>query len=366
MPHNKNQHFVPRCLLRPFTLGGDGAAINVFNISRDRPIWDAPVKSQCSRDYFYGRDGQIDSVLIALEGEFATLLKKLQNGDMPNEDEKRRLMLFVLVQWRRTAAAIKEMKLQHEDFMDKILAGRDEQRHELDLPHSEIVAISMKMGAEMLKHALDLKIAILLNRSSTDFVISDNPAILTNRLHLQRWNDRNFGVSNSGAIFSLPLGPKLSFIAYDRAAYTIANSADFVEMKKDADVSALNELQILSASENIYFSQRNTSDKIGELLRASADERQEPTFRNTMLILHSETAESKTYRVAKPDEQEAANLSHTQLLSRKPRRWASQLGFRPKIKTFSNGSSVGHVRKKEWLSGGPPERPFRFKPPASP
>jgi hypothetical protein len=167
MPHNKNQHFVPRCLLRPFTLGGNGSAINVFNISRERPIWNAPVKSQCSRDYFYGHDGQVESVLAALEGEFATLLKKLQNGDMPNEDEKRRLMLFVLVQWRRTAATIKEMKLQQEDFKNKVLAGNEEQRHELDLTHNEIVAISMKMGVEMLKYALDLKIAIFLNKSST-------------------------------------------------------------------------------------------------------------------------------------------------------------------------------------------------------
>ena len=365
MPHNRNQHFVPRCLLRPFTLGADGAAINVFNISRERPIWDASVKSQCSRDYFYGRDGQVESVLAALEGDFAKLLKKLQNGDMPNEDEKRRLMLFVLVQWRRTAATIKEMKLQHEDFKNKVFAEHEEQRHELDLTHNELVAISMKMGVEMLKYALDLKIAIFLNKSSTDFVISDNPSVLTNRLHLQRWNDRNFGVSNSGAIFSLPLGPRFSFIAYDRSAYTIANSSEFVEMKKDADVSALNELQMLSAAENIYFSQRNSSDKIAELLRASGDERQEPTFRNTMLILHSETGENKTYRVANPDEQKAANLTHTELLSRKPRRWTSQLSFRSKIKTFSNGSSVGHVRKEEWLSGGPPGRPFRFNPPAT-
>ena len=278
MPHNKNQHFVPRCLLRPFTLGGDGAAINVFNISRERPIWNAPVKSQCSRDYFYGHDGQMESVLASLEGKFVAILKALQNGDTLDEDEKRWLMLFVLVQWRRTAGTIEEMKLQQEDFKNKVLAGHEEQRHELDLTHNEIVAISMKMGFGMLKYALDLKISIFLNRSSTDFVISDNPSILTNRLHLQRWNNRNFGVSNSGAIFSLPLSPKLSFIAYDRAAYTIANSSDFVVMKKDTDVSALNELQVLSATENVYFSQRSSSDKIGELLRASADERKSAVY----------------------------------------------------------------------------------------
>ncbi len=281
---------------------------------------------------------------------------------MPDGGEKHWLMLFVLVQWRRTAATIEEMKLQQDDFKDKVLAEHQEQRHELDLTHDQVVAISMKMGFEMRNYTRDLKISIVLNTSQTDFIISDNPSVLTNRLHLQRWNNRNFGVSNSGAIFSLPLSPKLSFIAYDRAAYTMSGSSNFVEMKKETDVSALNELQALSAAENIYFSQRSASDKISELLRVTAGERQEATFRNTMLILHSENEEGKTYRVARPDEQGAANLTHTELLSRKPRRWPSQLSFRSKIKTFSNGSSVGHVRKEEWLSSDERHHPFRFRP----
>ncbi|MGY2845918.1 hypothetical protein ACVIHH_001824 [Bradyrhizobium sp. USDA 4518] len=137
-------------------------------------------------------------------------------------------------------------------------------------------------------------------------------------------------------------------------------------MKKGSDVSALNELQVLSATENVYFSQRSSSDEIGELLNATTGERQEATFRNTMLILHRENESGKTYRVAKPDEQGAANLTHTELLSRKPRLWPSQLSFRSKIKTFSNGSSVGHVRKEEWLSSSKPSRPFRFNSNAHP
>ena len=302
----------------------------------------------------------MESILASLEGKFAAILKKLLTGRMPDDGEKRWLMLFVLVQWRRTAARIEEMKLQQEDFKDKVLAEHKEQRHELDLTHDEVVAISMKMGFGMREYTHDLKISIILNTSQTDFIISDNPSVLTNRLHLQRWNNRNFGVSNSGAIFSLPLSPRLSFIAYDRAAYTMSGSSNFVEMKKESDVSALNELQALSATENIYFSQRDASDKIDELLRVTTGERQEATFRNTMLILHSENEEGKTYRVAKPDEQGAANLTHTELLSRKPRRWPSQLSFRSKIKTFSNGSSVGHVRKEEWLSSSESGRPFRF------
>jgi len=55
MATNKNQHFVPRCYLRPFTLDSANVAINLFNIDRMKFVERAPVKHQCSRDYFYGR-----------------------------------------------------------------------------------------------------------------------------------------------------------------------------------------------------------------------------------------------------------------------------------------------------------------------
>jgi hypothetical protein len=286
----------------------------------------------------------MESILASLEGKFAAILKGLQMGRMPDDGDKRWLMLFVLVQWRRTAAAIEEMKLQQEDFKDKVLAKHKDARHELDLTHDQVVAISMQTGFGMRKYTRDLKIAIILNISQTDFIVSDNPSVLTNRLHLQRWNDRNFGVAHSGAIFLLPLSPKLSFVAYDRAAYTMSGTSNFVEMRKESDVSALNELQALSATENIYFSQRSAADEIGELLRVTEGERQQATFRNTALILHSENEGGGTYRVARPDEQGTANLTHTERLARKPRRWPSQLSLRSKVRTFSNGSSVVFLR----------------------
>ncbi|AXW32869.1 hypothetical protein CJO88_05685 [Ralstonia solanacearum] len=52
---NKNQHFVPRCYLRQFTIDRGNKAINLYNVERDRFIEGAPVKNQCSGDYFYGK-----------------------------------------------------------------------------------------------------------------------------------------------------------------------------------------------------------------------------------------------------------------------------------------------------------------------
>lgn len=56
MATNKNQHFVPRCYLRPFTANGEGVVINLYNIDRQKFIPNAPVKNQCSGNYFYGQD----------------------------------------------------------------------------------------------------------------------------------------------------------------------------------------------------------------------------------------------------------------------------------------------------------------------
>ena len=108
---------MPRCLLKPFTLNREGLAINVFNISRRRAIPNAPVKSQCSQDYFYGRDDlRAEKLLANLEGEFTTVLGKLQSGSSADEKDKYWLKLFALIQWRRTAAQLAEMRRYWESM----------------------------------------------------------------------------------------------------------------------------------------------------------------------------------------------------------------------------------------------------------
>jgi hypothetical protein len=70
MADHKNQHFVPRVLLRPFTKNAEDKSINLYNIRADRLIPDAPVKGQCARHYWYGEDGQLEALLGKLEGMF--------------------------------------------------------------------------------------------------------------------------------------------------------------------------------------------------------------------------------------------------------------------------------------------------------
>ena len=53
MADNKNQHFVPKAHLKPFSVDGEGKAIHLFNLDAGRAIPNAAVRKQCSHDYLW-------------------------------------------------------------------------------------------------------------------------------------------------------------------------------------------------------------------------------------------------------------------------------------------------------------------------
>ena len=108
MASHKNQHFVSRCYLRPFSLDGRGVAINLYNIDRMKSIPAAAVKGQCSRSYFYGEDLIIETLLQKSEALYAGALRQIVEPSYALLDsEKIILRHFSLLQYSRTAADIK-------------------------------------------------------------------------------------------------------------------------------------------------------------------------------------------------------------------------------------------------------------------
>ena len=106
MASNKNQHFVPRCCLRPFTVDTANKAVNLFNIDREAFIEKAAVKHQCSRDYFYGQDADLERAIQAIEGQYSSVARAVQEPGYRLVDEDRSaLKLFWLFQHLRTEAA---------------------------------------------------------------------------------------------------------------------------------------------------------------------------------------------------------------------------------------------------------------------
>ena len=208
MASNKNQHFVPRCHLRPFTKDEADAAICVFNIDRQKFIVNAPVKNQCSGDYFYGKNDSLERAIQLVESAYGKVIRELR---MPRyiltEDAKTVLRRFWLLQYMRTEAASRrtvEMAIESDR-----VAGIEAFSFRFDVQRA--VQFAMLTYAKTMDVIDDLKICLIRNRTSVPFVTSDDPAVLTNRWYLEdrRIRGRSFGWQASGLLAILPLVIKL-------------------------------------------------------------------------------------------------------------------------------------------------------------
>ena len=119
MPALKNQHFVPRCHLRPFTLDGEGLAINLFNFARRRAVPNAPVKNQCSADYFYGKDLHYEKNMQVIEGLYSAAISRISvPGYALTSGDREVFRAFWVLQHLRTEAASRAFAAMSDEIVD--------------------------------------------------------------------------------------------------------------------------------------------------------------------------------------------------------------------------------------------------------
>jgi hypothetical protein len=350
MPHHKNQHFVPRCVLKSFSLNGEGKAINLYTFGKKLLVRNAPVKSQCARDYIYGAGGHVEHGLAQIEGSYRNALARVEKRAETVADLNE-LRFFAYLQLRRTEMAIQRMqRAEGALFVDTF--GEDAAKE----PSVEYFMVqSLKLCFETSPLIEDLKVRIIENNTDVDFVTSDDPAIMTNKFYTQKnLIEGGFGMGSSGLLLFMPLTPKLGVLCYDPLVYTLPDVAvGRLILKKSADAEALNELQYLKASAAIYFSPWET----GDYVRGQFEKTQSRRITDWFVIKHAVFAKSDkdgdTFKEVTAEEAKTAarSIVHTYFKYPIPSRWLPQLKYRSPLKTFSNGTGIGHVRKEEWLRG---------------
>ncbi len=240
-------------------------AINIFNHSNNKEIQNAPVKGQCAKAYFYGRDLRLEKLFQSFEGQYASITTKLMEGATElNPDELLFLKEFAYLQFSRTDANVKRRALTRIGLDELTHKGVEQYRKEIpDTSHEEMLLSVMESYAGTRHTIEDLEVALLENKTNYDFITSDDPAILTNRLCLQRLGGRATGTASSGVQFVMPLTPRLYLICYDRDVYIAPNKKGFlIAVHKKSDIEALNELQFIRCENNVYFRNWNDLNRI--------------------------------------------------------------------------------------------------------
>jgi len=356
MASRKNQHYVPKVHLKPFSTDANGNAISLFNIKSGRLINDAGIKHQCARNYFYGKDGVLENMLEEIEGQYAIAVRKA-NARTLDAGDLEWMRLFMAVQYARTEAAAQQIK----EFFEKSaavtfrgMALPESERPPLDA--HQIVLQSLNQMRALGPYTKDLAFCIFQNRMPANFVTSDNPLINTNRFYCQKIGEDNWGAVSAGALFILPLGPRLLGCFYDPGVYSVEHRDGYAGVTKKSDVLAFNEMQYLTAAENIYFSEQTAGDRIVAEFEAVRDRRVKELARLTE-FLSVGTADGRDRLVRLKPGMDENKFESKYVMYNVPRpipaRWPSVLPFRMKPRAYSNGSAIGYVRREEWLRRNP-------------
>ncbi len=348
MASNKNQHYVPQCYLRAFTEHGDGVRINLFNIDSKREILLVPARHQCSGNFFYGTDAELEAAIQLLERNYAKVLRHIVQGSYFLTDEDSDLLRrFWLFQYLRSEAASRRSVEVLNAATDAMGITGAEYRAEI----KRAVLHAMQTFAEHMDIMDDMSTCLVRNDSGTPFITSDDPAILTNRLHLECLPrlGKSFGLRQSGNVMILPLTPSILFLGFDRNIYTVRDKKGWCSLKRADDTRAYNQHQMLNCRANLFFRENDYSSEVGIEFAKIADRRPPARHRIHTLIFDRSEGDHDFYRVVEPEEarEQGEMMVHIEAVYPAPTRWPFHLGLRPKGIVFTNGTGAGYLRSPE-------------------
>jgi hypothetical protein len=264
-PKKKNNHFVPRSYLRRFCSGSD-RQIALYNLNSGRTVEAAPIKSQCSRDYFYTKNPIFEENFNKIEGEQERLLSDIiasQSVPALWSSDRGLLSSGVMFQVGRTATTVANVDHVTNQFGKALLRLHLTKEARTDLleylPKIEIMtpdAVMDAVGQHLPMWPLidDLDSTLFLNDTDEDFLTSDHPVALCNSLPASHAFDRRIGFASRGLIIVYPISPRALLFLSDAEVYKVEkNSAGASTLKRRQEVIELNLTQCGNAYENLYF-----------------------------------------------------------------------------------------------------------------
>jgi hypothetical protein len=154
----------------------------------------------------------------------------------------------------------------------------------------------------------------------------------------------------------MPISPQFVILLYDGLIYNIDRKiGDKIKINNENDIFSINQMQYIKARQNLYFSNIGQSERIlKEFASSEAGRLERWNSVKTFIRDGSNWRGDERYRSGSEAERITARetLIALNVSYPTPSRWLSRVKFRTKPTAYSNGSSAGWLRKKEWLWGG--------------
>jgi hypothetical protein len=252
-------HYVPRMLLKNFTVDEGKNLINIHLLNDDRFLYSKALYGQAQEDNLYGSDQKLEQFFGKLEASASLILAKLNTGNTYLlKEEQWHIKLFMLNQLSRTPGFITVQDSCFEKLFKKMASHDKKLKNHLDefgVGLNEPYKLYFSFSIDLLRIILDLRIGLLeAGKENSFFMIGQNPVILLNPYLKEKnnWIWSTQGLAMKGLIMVMPISPRFSLILYDSLRYTILNKNP-KWIISNFDVDKLNDFQYCNTTECIYF-----------------------------------------------------------------------------------------------------------------
>jgi hypothetical protein len=143
----------------------------------------------------------------------------------------------------------------------------------------------------------------------------------------------------------MPLTPRIALLAYDDDVYT--RIGPFCEIRNENDVHRLNELQVIRASETLFFQDWTDAEYVRGLFNKYSSGRRAEWSVTWIGIRDGEDDRFERFRKLKPEDRDSLEprIQSMSPILPAPSSWPSFLKFKMRPKGWTSGSAVGFVRQ---------------------
>ena len=233
MPQKKKQHYIPKTLLKRFSIN---KKCFIYNLKSNEVIDNAvSYEDQCYANYMYGSDLKIENELAEIESDFSAILDfVIINNSLPVEEERiKKISRYIILQWHRTESAVDRFQTIAKDTMCSFLPSVlsyykiDQENFDVDqyvgeyiattFPRQQVAVHNVECSLSSDLNISDLKLCILKNATGIDLVLSDDLVIVGNDFQPKY----GLGANCPGIYFYMPISPDLLLLLYDSKMYNI-------------------------------------------------------------------------------------------------------------------------------------------------
>ena len=273
----KNQHYIPKFYLRNFSFNGNKKQIGLFNINNSFFHETAKLKTQGSKNFYYGVDGIIEDGLAEIEGIISKTLKKIiEDKQVPKKDSQDyfNLLMFIVLTDLRNPVRIEGSKKMFQEMRDNILSIAPDSDVDSLVPrmsHDEHIKMCLSQTPHLMEVIYDLDYKLIINETDIPFITSDFPILKYNRfLEEKKWVGTKAAFGNIGLKIFIVINHQISLVFFDSAIYKVGNKRDkMVRLDNNEDINQLNLLQITNCLDTVYFDEKVKKEYILNIFEKS-------------------------------------------------------------------------------------------------